>query len=81
MRILFICCLSFFINTALAAGVFDVVRSLPSSQRIAKTQEIYNTQVKRKDSVFAIGSIKQLIAIANDLGDQSLHSYTAMQSL
>lgn len=72
MRILFICCLSFCINTVFAAGVFDMVRSLPSSQRMIKTQEIYDAQVKRKDSVFAINSVKQLIAIANDLGDHSL---------
>ncbi|MES2331778.1 MAG: tetratricopeptide repeat protein [Bacteroidota bacterium] len=72
MRIFIACCLSLFIYTSCIAGVFDVVRSLPTSQRFAQTQEIYNNQVKHKDSVFAISSIRQLMSIADELGDRPL---------
>jgi hypothetical protein len=54
------------------AGVFDVVKTLPPPQRMAKTQEIYNQQVKRQDSVLSIASIRELITIANELDDRPL---------
>lgn len=72
MRILIACCFSLLITTSCFAGVFDVVRSLPASQRLAKTLDIFNNQVKHKDSVFALNSIRQLMAVASALSDKQL---------
>ncbi|MES2374891.1 MAG: tetratricopeptide repeat protein [Bacteroidota bacterium] len=54
------------------AGVFDAVRSTPASQRVTKTLDIFNNQVKHKDSVFALSSIRQLMAIASEMSDKQL---------
>lgn len=72
MRIFIACCLFLFITVSCFAGVFDGVRSTPASQRIGKTLDIFNNQVKHKDSVFAINSIRQLMAIAGELSDKQL---------
>ncbi len=72
MRILVICCLSLLMTSYAVAGVFDSVGSLPTSQRLEKTLDIFNNQVKHKDSVFALSSIRQLMTLANSLGDKQL---------
>jgi hypothetical protein len=72
MRILIACCLSLFITASCMAGVFDQVRSTPASQRVIKTLDIFNNRVKHKDSVFALSSIRQLMAIASELSDRQL---------
>lgn len=72
MRIFIIGCFSIFITVSCMAGVFDGVRSTPASQRVSKTLDIFNKQVKHKDSVFALSSIRQLMAIANELSDKQL---------
>src|SRR5437016_3025425 len=71
MRIFF-CCLLFCITANCTAGVFDFISFIPAKQRLTQTQSIYNDQVKHKDSVFAIASIKELISLANDLDDKQL---------
>jgi len=71
MRI-FICCFLLCITANCSAGVFDIIRATPAKQRLTKTQSIYNDQVKHKDSVFAIASIKELITLANELDDKQL---------
>ncbi len=57
-------------------GVFDTVKLLPVSARMVRVQDIYNNQVKQKDSFFAINSIRQLIAIARDLDDKPLRCFS-----
>jgi hypothetical protein len=72
MRIFIVCCLFLFATASCIAGVFDEVRAMPVSQRVGKTLDIFNKQVKHKDSVFAISSIRQLMAIASELSDKPL---------
>jgi tetratricopeptide (TPR) repeat protein len=71
MRVL-IFCFVFFFAAHCSAGVFDVVRSVPAKERLAKAQYVFNNQVKHKDSVFALASVKELITLANELDDRSL---------
>lgn len=59
-----------------ATGVFDSVRLLPANERLAKTLHIYDEQVKRRDSVFSINAIRQLVKTAEELDDHSLHSFS-----
>ena len=75
MRIFFAFCFMLFISTTAVAGVFDVLRSLPPSERLVKTQDIYANQVRLKDSVFAISSIKELISLASLINDRSLECF------
>ncbi|MEO7531496.1 MAG: tetratricopeptide repeat protein, partial [Sediminibacterium sp.] len=72
MRILLTLCFLVSISTACMAGVFDVLRVMPQTERFTKAQELYNNQVKHKDSVFALSAVQQLIAIANELSDEAL---------
>jgi len=58
------------------AGVFDTVKNLPRQERMAKAQDIYNNQIKQRDSVFAINSIQELITIANQLDDKALECFS-----
>ncbi|MEO8171624.1 MAG: tetratricopeptide repeat protein, partial [Sediminibacterium sp.] len=76
MRILIVCILSLFITAPGMAGVFDGLRSLPSSQRLLKTQEIYNRLVKHKDSVFALNALRELTALTGELNDKSLECFS-----
>jgi tetratricopeptide (TPR) repeat protein len=71
MRILITC---FFVLSAVygMAGVFDGMRMLPASERLARAQEIYNKEVRYKDSVIAIRSLNELTSIANTLEDKPL---------
>jgi tetratricopeptide (TPR) repeat protein len=71
MRSLFVC---FFLLASIysIAGVFDDVRSLPAAERMARTQEIFNKQVRYKDSVTSIRSLNELASIANSLNDKQL---------
>ena len=68
-------CLLCNLNTAFCAEVFEPVRSLPATQRVAKTQDIFIHQVRLADSVFSIGSIRGLLTIADELGDRSLKCF------
>jgi hypothetical protein len=61
---------------ARSAGVFDTIRSVPATQRMSVVTDIYNNKVRRKDSVFAIGSIEQLVTIANELGDKPMQCFS-----
>lgn len=57
-------------------GVFDIIRSTPEPARITKSLDVYNKEVRNKDSVFAITSINQLIHIAQQLDDRSLQCFS-----
>jgi tetratricopeptide (TPR) repeat protein len=53
-------------------SVFDTLKLLPAPQRMAKAQDIYNKQLKHRDSVFAIHELKELSVLAGTLQDKSL---------
>lgn len=78
MRKLRLCCISFLLscNLLFASGVFDSVRLLPQARRMGKALEIYDSQVKRKDSVFSIQAIRALQNMADSLGDPSLQCFS-----
>lgn len=71
MRVLITC---FFVLCAVCgrAGVFDGIKILSPQERMSKVQEIYNKEVRYKDSVTAIGSLHELSSIANNLDDKPL---------
>jgi tetratricopeptide (TPR) repeat protein len=71
MRILITC---FFVLSAVycMAGVFDGMRALPANERLGRAQEIYNKDVRYKDSGTAIRSLNELTSIANTLEDKPL---------
>jgi tetratricopeptide (TPR) repeat protein len=71
MRSLFAC---FFVLLSMhgIAGVFDGVRLLPAEKRVVSAQQIFNKEVRYKDSVTAIRSVNELTAIANSLNDKPL---------
>jgi hypothetical protein len=54
------------------AGVFDALKNMPASERIRSSQDIYNNQVKNRDSVFAIRELEQVSVIAAELRDKPL---------
>lgn len=66
-----LCCLFLFLCVNGKAGVFDVVKSLPAKERIARTQQIYDQQVRPKDSVTAMQYMNELMEIAGLLQDKS----------
>lgn len=66
------CCLS----PVMGSGVFDSVFQVPPKQRIAKALDIYDEQVKRRDSVFSITAIRQLISSAEERDDKELHCFS-----
>ncbi|NCI48286.1 tetratricopeptide repeat protein [Sediminibacterium roseum] len=54
------------------AGVFDGVGALAAADRMARVQDIYNKEVRYKDSVTAIRSLNELTSIADKLQDKPL---------
>lgn len=75
MRIVFICC---FLLSSLygMADVFEVVRHLPAAERMSRAQDIYNKDVRYRDSVFSIASIHELTAVARGLDDRALECFS-----
>ncbi len=69
-------CLLTYVYTGYATGVFDAVKSLPVKERMAKALFIYDEDVKRKDSAYAITAIEQLIETAVTLNDEALHCFS-----
>ena len=65
-----------FITEANSTGVFEPVRALPAAQRMARVTDIYNNQVRLKDSAFALASIQQLISMANEMDDRVLQCFS-----
>ncbi len=59
-----------------ATGVFDAVKTVPVKERMAKALFIYDEQVKRKDSAYAITAIQQLVETAVTLNDAALHCFS-----
>lgn len=78
MRKMRFCCIFLLLccNPLFASGVFDSVRLLPQNKRMAKALDIYDNQVKRKDSVFSIQAIRSLQSMADSLNDKSLQCFS-----
>jgi hypothetical protein len=58
------------------ASVFDTLKLIPASQRLSKTQNIYDRQIRNRDSLFAVPELEQLSLIANSLRDRSLACFS-----
>lgn len=75
LRRIITACLFLLVVYPADAGVFDVVKNVTRQERIAKAQEIYNSQLKFKDSVLAITAVEQLISIARQIEDKALECF------
>lgn len=76
LRFCMAACLFFCLSPVMGSGVFDSVFQVPAKERIAKALDIYDEQVKRRDSVFSITAIRQLISSAEERDDRELHSFS-----
>lgn len=76
LRFYMAACLFFCLSPVMGSGVFDSVFQVPAKERIAKALDIYDEQVKRRDSVFSITAIRQLISSAEERDDRELHSFS-----
>jgi hypothetical protein len=69
-------CWFFCLSPVMGASVFDSVFLVPAQERIAKALSIYDEQVKRRDSVFSITAIRQLVSSAEERDDRELHCFS-----
>lgn len=76
LRLYLAACFFFCLSPVMGSGVFDSVFQVPAKERIAKALDIYDEQVKRRDSVFSITAIRQLISSAEERDDRELHSFS-----
>lgn len=76
LRFCIVACCFLCLSPVMASGVFDSVFQVPAQERIAKALTIYDEQVKRRDSVFSITAIRQLISSAEKLDDKELHCFS-----
>lgn len=76
LRFCLAACFFFCLSAAKGSGIFDSVFLVPANERIAKALDIYDEQVKRRDSVFSITAIRQLISSAEERDDRELHCFS-----
>ncbi len=76
LRFCIAACWFFCLSPVMGATVFDSVFLVPAQERIAKALSIYDEQVKRRDSVFSITAIRQLISSAEERDDRELHCFS-----
>lgn len=76
LRFCIAACWFFCLSPVMGSGIFDSVFLVPATEKIAKALSIYDDQVKRRDSVFSITAIRQLISSAEERDDRELHCFS-----
>jgi hypothetical protein len=76
LRFCMAACWFFCLSPVMGSGIFDSVFQVPAKEKIAKALSIYDEQVKRRDSVFSITAIRQLIRSAEERDDKELHCFS-----
>ncbi len=62
-------------TSSFGADAFEKVKDSPFRERVGLAQDIYNKDVKLKDSAFAINAIQKLIVLSGTLQDKSLECF------
>lgn len=76
LRFCMAACCFFCLSPVMGSGIFDSVFQVPAKEKIAKALSIYDDQVKRRDSIFSITAIRQLINSAEERDDRELHCFS-----